>query len=180
MVVAGTSFNEDLTAQLSFTGTGNSTKKASDHRDTTMWLGNDYFFQMTNNPKNCQLRIDMEYYDGGWKKFYAKYKMFSVGNEQSKYTLHVSGYSGNSGNSFLGRQNGMKFSTCDEDNDIWKDCAATFKGGWWYDKCHAANLNERYYDYNDPYPYASSIHWRSFDQYKKSMAVVEIKVKAKR
>ncbi|CAG2228053.1 FCN [Mytilus edulis] len=37
--------------------------------------------------------------------------------------------------------NGMQFSTVDHARD---NCAATYKGGWWYASCHVANLNGRY------------------------------------
>ena len=32
---------------------------------------------------------------------------------------------------------GMKFSTKDVDNDLWKEdsCAVNHKGGWWYKGC---------------------------------------------
>lgn len=144
------------------------------------WLGNDHLNLMANNPKNSELRVDMEYYDAGWRAFYAKYSKFAVGNEASKYVLHVSGYSGNNGDSFLSH-NGMKFSTFDRDNDRYSggNCAHSYKGGWWYGACHASNLNGRYFDYKEPYPYARGIHWYSYDKYKKSMLLVEMKIRAK-
>ena len=36
----------------------------------------------------------------------------------------------------------MGFSTIDQDNI--KNCSARFRGGWWYKKCHQANLNGEY------------------------------------
>jgi hypothetical protein len=47
------------------------------------------------------------------------------------YTLHVSEYTGNAGDS-LSYHDGMKFSTADVDNDIYEDiCPVRFKGAWW-------------------------------------------------
>jgi len=44
---------------------------------------------------------------------------------------------------------GYKFSTRDQDNDVWSggSCALRFNGAWWYDGsyCYRSNLNGLYY-----------------------------------
>lgn len=43
-------------------------------------------------------------------------------------------------------QNGMKFSTKDNDNDKrGSNCAATYGNGWWFKNCHHSNLNGIYF-----------------------------------
>lgn len=39
--------------------------------------------------------------------------------------------------------NGVPFSTVDRDNDRWNsgNCAALYKGGWWFNEFHFAFLN---------------------------------------
>lgn len=141
------------------------------------WLGNDYLTTLTT-PK-AELRIDMKYWKE--KSYYASYNSFHVSNEKQNYTIHVSGYRGNIGDTNrrgFGYSTGKSFSTYDRDNDVWGDnCAEQFKGGWWYGNCHATNLNGRYFHYKDKFPFATGIHWRQFDHFNSSMSFVEMKLR---
>uniref|UniRef100_A0A8W8J518 Fibrinogen C-terminal domain-containing protein n=1 Tax=Magallana gigas TaxID=29159 RepID=A0A8W8J518_MAGGI len=106
------------------------------------WIGNDVVHQLTKN-RPQKLRVGLQRYSG--EKGYAEYSHFAVGNEDSKYKLTLSGYIGTIGNS-LDIQNGMMFTTKDQDNDELGsiNCANRYFGGWWYKACHATNLNGLY------------------------------------
>lgn len=86
--------------------------------------------------------------------------MFRVGAEDDKYRLYYAYYyGGDAGDAFDGFDfgddpsdkaytihNGMQFSTPDNDNDKHADnCALQDSSGWWMNRCHAANLNGKYY-----------------------------------
>ena len=46
----------------------------------------------------------------------------------------------------LAVQNGMKFTTKDQDNDTWgKNCAVEHKGAWWFVACMHSDLNGPYH-----------------------------------
>ncbi|XP_053386798.1 fibrinogen-like protein 1 [Mercenaria mercenaria] len=108
------------------------------------WLGNKYLNNITGRGDHG-LRIDMEDFDGN--KAYTKYSKFKVYPEEDMYKLHVSGYSGNAGNS-LKYHNKMAFTTFDDDNDNYKfgNCARQHRGAWWYDYCYYSNLNGQYFN----------------------------------
>uniref|UniRef100_A0A1X7T8J7 Fibrinogen C-terminal domain-containing protein n=1 Tax=Amphimedon queenslandica TaxID=400682 RepID=A0A1X7T8J7_AMPQE len=106
------------------------------------WLGLDKINRLTAGQSNS-LRVDLEDFDG--VKKYATYSTFKVGNAVTKYTLTVSGYGGNAGDS-LSLHNGMKFTTKDQDNDeSSNNCAKLYTGAWWYHMwCIDSSLNGPY------------------------------------
>ncbi|KAK2863377.1 hypothetical protein Q5P01_002910 [Channa striata] len=125
------------------------------------WLGNDRISQLTKMGPT-EVLIEMQDWTGA--KVYAQYRQFTIQSETSSYVLAVDGYSGNAGNGLLEGamqlfgvnrtmtiHNGMMFSTFDRDNDNWvpgdpsKQCSREDGGGWWYNRCHSANPNGRYY-----------------------------------
>ncbi|KAM8940014.1 LOW QUALITY PROTEIN: fibrinogen-like protein 1, partial [Pelodytes ibericus] len=117
------------------------------------WIGNDNLHHLTLQG-DYSLRIDLVDFEG--QKRFAQYKSFRVGDEQSSYQMSCGEYAGTAGDSLSGgfnpevkwwaNHNGMKFSTRDRDNDNYEGhCAEEDKGGWWYNRCHSANLNGLYY-----------------------------------
>ncbi|XP_052075880.1 fibrinogen-like protein 1, partial [Mytilus californianus] len=107
------------------------------------WLGNEKMHILTSGG-NFELRIDLADFDGEAR--YALYRKFSVGDAKSKYKLTISGYSGNAGTrDCLSGHNGILFSTTDQDNDNHHiNCANSYNGGYWYNKCYQSNLNGAY------------------------------------
>ena len=100
------------------------------------WLGNDNIHYLTSQ-KVYELHIEFTYWATDLS-YYAHYGRFRLGSEADLYKLHVTGYSGNSGSDGFSNFNGVPFSTKDKDHDTWPNqCAQTFKGAFWYKKCHS-------------------------------------------
>uniref|UniRef100_A0A8C6SCB0 Fibrinogen-like protein 1 n=1 Tax=Neogobius melanostomus TaxID=47308 RepID=A0A8C6SCB0_9GOBI len=117
------------------------------------WLGNDRLHSLTAQG-NYSLRIKLMDFDG--KQSYAEYRDFRVGHEKDLYRLSFGQYVGTAGDALSGTyevgvvswagHQGANFSTFDRDNDNYEgNCAQEDQGGWWFNKCHSAHLNGRYY-----------------------------------
>ncbi|XP_025102662.1 fibrinogen-like protein A [Pomacea canaliculata] len=106
------------------------------------WLGLSRLHTLTKG-RPTRLRIDIGEVTG--ERYYAEYSTFRVDGPETNYTLTVSGYSGNAGDS-MALHNKQKFSTYDRDNDRWStgNCAAHYNAAWWYNLCHVSHLNGRY------------------------------------
>ncbi|XP_029442895.1 fibrinogen-like protein 1 [Rhinatrema bivittatum] len=117
------------------------------------WLGNENVHYLTTQGEYV-LRIDLADFEG--KRRVAQYKNFTVGDEETSYLMNCGEYSGTAGDSLSGgfhpeakwwaSHKGMKFSTPDKDNDNYEgNCAEEEQAGWWFNRCHSANLNGLYY-----------------------------------
>ncbi|KAM3937898.1 fibrinogen gamma chain isoform 2-T2 [Leptodactylus fuscus] len=128
--------------------------------DTTeFWLGNEKIHQIsTQSTIPYVLRIDLEDWSG--RKSTADYSTFRLGSENDKYRLTYAYFlGGDAGDAFDGydfgddpsdkfytSHNGMPFSTYDKDNDRFEgNCAEQDGSGWWMNRCHAGQLNGKYY-----------------------------------
>ncbi|XP_077388658.1 fibrinogen-like protein 1 [Festucalex cinctus] len=117
------------------------------------WLGNDNLHSITSQG-NYTLKIHLEDFEGN--QCHAEYKNFKVADEKDHYRLTFGAYSGTAGDALSGNyqfgvsdwasHQGVRFSTYDKDNDNYEgSCAQEDKGGWWFNKCHSAHLNGKYY-----------------------------------
>ena len=61
----------------------------------------------------------------------------------------------------------------DNDDDIKRHCAEVFKGGWWYNYCHWANLNG-IYSASD----LTGIRWFTYERGNTFLKKVEMKFRA--
>ncbi|XP_066505137.1 fibrinogen-like protein 1 [Hoplias malabaricus] len=149
------------------------------------WLGNDHLHFLTSQG-DYSLRINLEDFEGSQR--FAVYRKFKVDNEQSHYQLEFAGYTGNAGDALSGSSHpevqgwashqGMKFSTRDKDNDRYeRNCALEDKSGWWFNRCHSANLNGLYY--KGPYSSVTDngIVWYTWHGWWYSLKSVEMKIR---
>ena len=122
------------------------------------WLGNDKIHRLTAS-RASSLRVELEDWNG--VRVYAKYGRFNIGDEQAKYRLEVSSYSGTAGGDSLAYHNNMAFTTKDRDNDVLStvNCAVFYTGAWWYDSCQLSNLNGKYMGNKTDY---GGIRWYHF------------------
>ena len=140
------------------------------------WLGLHNIHRLTL-AANTTLRVDLSDFEG--EKRYANYSTFRVLDSSRKYTLIIGGYSGDAGDSIT-YQNGMNFTTFDEDNDhhsnIFVNCAIAFKGAWWYRSCYHSNLNGRYLSGNYT-SFADGVNWNSWKGQNYSLKTTEMKLR---
>ena len=111
--------------------------------NTEFWYGLESMHCLTQRGQ-WEMRVDYQKNDKTWS--YLHYNQFSVGNASEEYPLTVGGFTG-VGTDWFARHhphNGMKFSTPDNDNDKnGGNCAVLSKSGWWYNNCHAININRQ-------------------------------------
>lgn len=134
--------------QLNFYRNWNEYKEGFGEFQHEYYFGNENIHSLTLQaifPTGSQLRIDMK--DMNENYGYAKYSAFQVDNETTKYVMHVSGYSGNCGDS-MKIQDGGRFSTYDSGSS----CARSYRGAWWFKNCLFSNLNGEYLIYGQSQP----------------------------
>ncbi|XP_062604737.1 ficolin-1-like [Saccostrea cucullata] len=138
-----TTIQRRLDGSTDFYKTWSEYKQGFGDASKNYWIGNDAIYELTKN-KDQELRVELQRFNGD--KAYAQYSTFYVEDEDSKYKLTVSGYSGTAGDA-LTYNNGNKFTTKDQDNDMHSrggNCATSYHGGWWYRYCAYANMNGLY------------------------------------
>lgn len=73
---------------------------------------------------------------------------------------------------------GQKFSTFDKDQDSWPgNCARSFLGAFWYNKCHTANPNGVYRWGADKTIYAVGVEWSKWKGHDYSLKAISMKIR---
>ena len=120
------------------------------------WAGLKLMHALTQSGQ-WEMRVDYQKEDDkSWISLH--YDHFRVESANNEYQLHVSDYSGGAPfDPFAGNgrtANGMKFSTFDNDNDMFPDpgdnCASSYNAGWWYKNCYHININRQPPIYEHP------------------------------
>uniref|UniRef100_A0ABI8AC39 Fibrinogen C domain containing 1 n=1 Tax=Felis catus TaxID=9685 RepID=A0ABI8AC39_FELCA len=142
------------------------------------WLGLRRIHALTTQAA-YELHVDLEDFENGTA--YARYGSFGVGlfsvdPEEDGYPLTVADYSGTAGDSLL-KHSGMRFTTKDRDSDHSENnCAAFYRGAWWYRNCHTSNLNGQYLR-GAHASYADGIEWSSWTGWQYSLKFSEMKIR---
>uniref|UniRef100_UPI00398F26BA fibrinogen C domain-containing protein 1-like n=1 Tax=Pristiophorus japonicus TaxID=55135 RepID=UPI00398F26BA len=142
------------------------------------WLGLKRIHALTAQ-SHYELRVEMEDFENSTA--FAQYGtfgigLFSVDPERDGYPLTVAEYAGTAGDSLL-KHGGMRFTTKDRDGDHSENnCAAFYRGAWWYHNCHTSNLNGQYLRGHHT-SYADGIEWSSWTGWQYSLKSVEMKIR---
>ncbi|XP_036073771.1 fibrinogen C domain-containing protein 1 isoform X1 [Rousettus aegyptiacus] len=142
------------------------------------WLGLKRLHALTSQAA-YELHVDLEDFDNGTA--YAHYGSFGVGlfsvdPEEDGFPLTVADYSGTAGDSLL-KHSGMRFTTKDRDSDHSENnCAAFYRGAWWYRNCHTSNLNGQYLR-GAHASYADGVEWSSWTGWQYSLKFSEMKIR---
>ncbi|XP_069604425.1 ficolin-2-like isoform X2 [Ranitomeya imitator] len=150
----------------------------------------DWYTIYPDGSQPLKVLCDMDTDEGGWiviqrrwdgsvdffrtwdaykKGFGSRLNEFWLGNENIHHVTST-------GDSIGGLSN-IKFSTKDEDNDIYEgSCSLLYKGGWWYSNCHGANLNGLYH-LGAHTSYGDGINWFTGKGHNYSYKHVEMKIR---
>lgn len=104
------------------------------------WIGNKALHALTSGDENMILRIVLS--NSTEDTVSIDYRTFAVASEGELFKLQLGNFSATTDWDAMGSLSGQKFSTYDRDNDLaFTNCAAIYRGGWWYSSCLGGNLN---------------------------------------
>ncbi|XP_075034931.1 microfibril-associated glycoprotein 4-like [Mixophyes fleayi] len=180
-----TVFQKRFDGSVSFYRVWEDYKSGFGRADGEYWLGLKNIHLLTQK-RSYRLQINLEDFEND--KRYVVYNTFSlsplaISPDEDGYILHIDGFQEGDPakpvRNSLVTQNGMKFSTYDNDRDKYSgNCAATFKGGSWYENCHRCNLNGLYLN-GTTKQYASGMTWDGFRGQYYSLKKTEMKIAVK-
>ncbi len=105
------------------------------------WYGLKNMNCLTTRQGPMEVEIELRKTDG--TKKILSYGSFKVDGPDKKYAVHVSDKQYD-GHDYFSSQNGMKFSTYDQDNDLYSgSCSKVYNdGGFWFNRCFGIYLTD--------------------------------------
>ncbi len=100
------------------------------------WYGLKNMHCLTSR-RPMEVEIELRKTDG--TKKILSYGSFKVDGPDTSYTVHVSDKQYD-GFDYFSHQNGMKFSTLDQDNDLFSGSCSDNDGGFWFKHCYSIYL----------------------------------------
>ncbi|GBN90495.1 Techylectin-5A, partial [Araneus ventricosus] len=139
---------------------------------------NDKILALTNQGQ-FSVRFDMTDINGTSAS--AEYKVFWIENEENKYKLHMSKYSGNADSQNLSTHSGAHFYIVDHPNQPKESKPEWIRsGGWWLNHIMTTSLNGLNILSTDKIQSMEGITWLTFGGVQNSLASTEIKVRPKK
>ncbi|XP_051716111.1 microfibril-associated glycoprotein 4-like [Ctenopharyngodon idella] len=165
-----------MDGEVNFFRPWDSYKRGFGNKEGEYWLGLEFIHLLTRRNR-YKLRVDLEDFDG--TKAYAVYESFSVDSEADGYKLHVSGFVDGGAGDSLNKHNGMKFSTFDNDQDVWSggSCAVDKSGGFWYEECYDTNPTGLYLWGKDLSSFKIAVNWYHWKNSWKSLKSITMKIR---
>ncbi|XP_061387115.1 ficolin-1-like [Musca vetustissima] len=144
---------------------------------TEFFIGLDKLHALTTSSPVVELKVILRDWDGVER--YALYDSFQIGNETENYEIKLLGkYNGTAGDC-LSYHRGKQFSTYDKDNNDGTNCAAVFKGGWWYHKCYESHLTGPYKQHENANSIGVSWNEPEWKGMRYSFKFAEMKIRSK-
>ena len=142
-----------------------------------LWLGNDNLAFITNGDTTYELRIELQDWENEWR--YARYASFRIEDACTEYVLRLGSFTAGDAGDSMTVNNGNRFSTPDNDNDVWpSNCASVYNmAGWWYRSCGYALLNNPYHNASSTLVGGQGIQWFHWHGNTYSLKYVEMKLR---
>ncbi|XP_022107547.1 techylectin-5B-like [Acanthaster planci] len=137
------------------------------------WLGNTVLQALTSAPGGSwKMRFDMEDWMGG--KVWAEYSGVRLSGDQYTLTFNAFNVASTAGDSLA---NNYKFSTKDQDNDLYSpaNCVFIQGGAWWHTACGSSSLNGPYLQPSDTEG-GRGIYWYTFKNAYYSLKTCTMKI----
>ena len=168
-------FQRRFDGSVNFERNWNDYKKSFGNHDSEYWLGNDLLHELTSSRRHNLFVLATDFSEVSQTK---RFSHFTIGSKQEKYKFdYASVLPCYSQYELFEELKTMKFTTIDQDNDLsGVNCAVSFHGGWWHNKCHKDFMNGKYHP-TEACNNGEGIDWLGWKTYIKSLKSTSMMMK---